>query len=48
MPKITIYTYRCSNSECRSIQHQSRQRRSQMPCEVCGKRAVLIGTSKEG
>ena len=46
--KIKVWVYRCTNAECRNIQRQSRQRRSQMPCEVCGKMAVLISTEEEG
>ena len=46
--KIKVYVYQCTNSECRNIQRQSRQRIAQMKCEVCGKQANLIDTEESG
>ena len=46
--KVTIYTYRCVNGSCRSIEKTSGVKKTQITCPKCGKHMRLISTEKEG
>ena len=42
MATIIIYTYMCTNLECRHIEKQSGVRQSMITCPECGRQMRLI------
>jgi hypothetical protein len=46
MATIYIYTYRCTNGQCRYIELQNGVKKMQIPCPKCGHQMNLIKTEK--
>lgn len=47
MATTWVYTYLCTNAECRNIELRSGVRYSQITCPVCGNLMRIIKTEKQ-